>query len=90
MGGHLKYLPLVHFLQNISGFAYVDSYYSDVCSPKITLDVIWKVIWYLHVFSVKFVSEIGWKSAKIYDKTYTHISRLRANCQTANMLFIVH
>ena len=37
------------------------------------------------MFSVKFISEIDQKSAKIQDKTNMHISRLRANCQTANM-----
>ena len=33
------------------------------------------------MFSVKFVSE----NSQIYDKPYTHISRLRANSQIANM-----
>ena len=70
-GGHLKYLLLVHFLQNISGFAYVYSYHRDVCSPKITLNVIWKVIWYLHMFSVKFVSDIG--REKVLKYTIKHI-----------------
>ena len=79
------------FLQKTLGFAYVYSLWCDtVNSPTITLDVFGKQFDIYIMFSVKCISEIGRKSAKIHDKTYTHISRLIANCQTASMFFIVH